>query len=406
MSWIDKLNNDLIITTGDNVDYKPLWKRPSKSVSFNHTEFAFPQLQGSLIDRREPMGRRFPLEIFFVGENHLDQSAAFETSSKNKGVWRIQHPYYGLLFVQPTEINYDNTGDNITKISITTIETITDTNPKGKTDPIDSINLQKITLDSLAERDIIATIQPTDINTIDNTNKKSFNLSVPIIKLPDELTQLQNYFNQANSAVATATASPILAMRATIALLSYPANLQSNVTTRINTLTNTFNQLRNTVIGMTGVAAKQIYQTQGSALLSAMCVAAISPLDGDYTNSKRVMVISDTILNNYNSYLADLDALQSINGGSPDSYVPSPDTLLALSNMLSFTLSNLYNIALNSRVEHSIITEKDTNIILLTHRFYGLDPSDNNINELFINNNWGLNHILQIKKGTRVIYYI
>ena len=105
MSWIDKLANDLIITTGDGRPYYPLWKKPSKSIAFNYSEFTFPNLSGSLVDRGTPMGRRFPLEIYFVGENNIEDSSDFESSANDKRPWRIEHPYYGLIFVQPTEIN-------------------------------------------------------------------------------------------------------------------------------------------------------------------------------------------------------------------------------------------------------------------------------------------------------------
>lgn len=406
MSWIDKLTNDLIITTGDNKRYKPLWIRPTKSTEFNYSEFKFPNLSGSLVVRGNPIGRRFPLEIYFVGENHLDDAASFESSANDKRVWRLEHPYYGLIFVQPISIAFDNTGENVSKINIQVIETITEDYPKGKSDPLQSILLQKIQLNDLAERDIIAPVQAADVNRMSAVNNKAYNFTTPIIELPEEITELNDLFNKANSAISTATASPILAMRAANAVLNYPANLVTNVDSRINTLKSTFLDLRNGLSSITSVAGKQIYQSQSASLISSMCIAGVTPLDKDYTSNKKVLQITDIIVEQYNNYMSDLDLLQSTNGGNTDSFIPSPDTIIALSDLVMFSLSNLQTIALNSRVERSIITEKDTNIILLTHRFYGLDPSDDNINELFSNNNWGLNHILQIPKNTKVIYYI
>ncbi len=406
MSWLDKLSNDLIITTGDSKQYKPLWKNPSKSTGYNHAEFTFPNLTGSLVKRGTPIGRRFPLELYFDGTDHLDKSSEFEKSASDKRAWRIEHPYYGLLFVQPTEINFDNIGDNVTKITTVVIETITEDKPSVKTDPIDSIKLTKVQLDGVAEQNITATIQPTNINTLTDVNKKAFNLSVPIIKLPTEAEGFYNTFNQAQSAINTATATPILAMRAVIAALSYPANFQVSVQTRINTLKSTFDNLRATVAGIPNVAGKQIYQVQGAAILSAMCIGASTPVDKDYTNSKSVLGITSILSSSYNQYLTDLDSIQSLNGGNITSFIPSPDTINLLDGLLNFTIANLYNIALSSRTERSIITEKDTNIILLTQRFYGLDPNDDNINELISNNNWSLSQVLQIKKNTKVVYYI
>lgn len=404
MSWIDKLANDLIITTGDGRSYYPLWKKPSKSIAFNYSEFTFPNLSGSLVDRGTPMGRRFPLEIYFVGENNIEDSSEFESSANDKRPWKIEHPYYGLIFVQPTEINFDNTSDNLTKINVGLIETITDTNPKTKIDPLETIKLKKLKFDSELEQNITSTITPIDTNVMVDVNKKNYNLSVPIIKIPKEAESFYNAFNQASSFINSATATPILIARSVISVMSYPANFTASTQTRINTLVNVFNELEKNISNITTVAGKQIYQIQAGTILSAMCIAASTPLAKDFTNSKSVLNIIDTISTNGKKFFDNLDLLQTLNGGSLASYIPTADSIITLSGLISYTLSNLYIIALNSETEKSIIVEKDTNALLLTHRFYGLS-NDENLNKLFSNNNWGLNHILQIKKGTKVIYY-
>ena len=404
MSWIDKLANDLIITTGDGRSHYPLWKKPSKSIAFNYSEFTFPNLSGSLVDRGTPMGRRFPLEIYFVGENNIEDSSEFESSANDKRPWKIEHPYYGLIFVQPTEINFDNTSDNLTKINVGLIETITDTNPKTKIDPLETIKLKKLKFDSELEQNITSTITPIDTNVMVDVNKKNYNLSVPIIKIPKEAESFYNAFNQASSFINSATATPILIARSIISVMSYPANFTASTQTRINTLVNVFNELEKNISNITTVAGKQIYQIQAGTILSAMCIAASTPLAKDFTNSKSVLNIIDTISTNGKKFFDNLDLLQTLNGGSLASYIPTADSIITLSGLISYTLSNLYIIALNSETEKSIIVEKDTNALLLTHRFYGLS-NDENLNKLFSNNNWGLNHILQIKKGTKIIYY-
>lgn len=404
MSWIDKLANDLIITTGDGRSHYPLWKKPSKSIAFNYSEFTFPNLSGSLVDRGTPMGRRFPLEIYFVGENNIEDSSEFESSANDKRPWKIEHPYYGLIFVQPTEINFDNTSDNLTKINVGLIETITDTNPKTRINPLETIKLKKLKFDSELEQNITSTITPIDTNVMIDVNKKNYNLSVPIIKIPKEAESFYNAFNQASSFINSATATPILIARSVISVMSYPANFTASTQTRINTLVNVFNELEKNISNITTVAGKQIYQIQAGTILSAMCIAASTPLAKDFTNSKSILNIIDTISVTGKKFFENLDLLQTLNGGSLASYIPTADSIITLSGLISYTISNLYIIALNSETEKSIIVEKDTNALLLTHRFYGLS-NDENLNKLFSNNNWGLNHILQIKKGTKVIYY-
>ena len=101
-----------------------------------------------------------------------------------------------------------------------------------------------------------------------------------------------------------------------------------------------------------------------------------------------------------------MDSIQSANGGSPDSFIPYADTFIALSQLANNVISNLFQIALLGKRERSILLDKDTNLIVLTHKLYGLDEFDNNMDQLMVNNNWGFNQLIQIKKNTIVKYYI
>jgi hypothetical protein len=69
-------------------------------------------------------------------------------------------------------------------------------------------------------------------------------------------------------------------------------------------------------------------------------------------------------------------------------------------------MGNLYAIGLNAKQERTYITTEDSDFITLAHKFYGLDFDDNTIDELIENNNLGLNGILNIDKGTEILYYI
>lgn len=406
MSWIDDIKNKLIITTGDGKSYSPLWKNASKGIDYNTAEFNFPDLPGSLVKKSEPMGRKFPLELYFSGEDHLTMASAFEKSANDKRPWTIEHPFYGSIIVQVMSLNFDNSELNVSKITGTVIETIVEDNPKTTSDPIDLIKVNKVSLDEKLELALTATPSPTDVNTMSLNNSRAFKLSVPIITVPEEFEEYVNFFNQANSAIISATASPLLAMRTTIAAITYPAKFTATVKSRIDVLTSTFNELRSNIEGITSVPSKQVYQNLAGTAVSSLCLAAATPLLGDYTNRNSVLRVVDELMSIYNQYMEDLDLLQTDNGGNTTSYIPDAAGLISLNSLFNNTISSLFGIALNSKSERTVITEKDTNIILLTHRFYGLDPSDNNIDEMIENNNLGLNQLLQIKKGTKIVYYI
>lgn len=406
MSWIEKIQDELIITTGDGKEYKPNWINATKTKDYNIAEFNFPNLAGTLVSRGTAMGRKFALELFFQGENHLETSDAFERSADDRRAWTLSHPFYGNIIVQPTSLSFDNTGYNITKITGTVIETITEDNPRTTVPPKEQIIRMQEMMSEDLELATTATPSAGDVDRSLATTEESFSQGVKIITLPEEFEEYNNAYNDALAAVNTAIASPVLAMRALNTMLTQPAKFTLSVKTRIDCLINTFNTLRGTIDGIISVAGKQFYQNQCSSVLGGMCLSVATPLDADFKNSVQAIDLIDKLLENYDLLIDDLDSLQTANGGNTTSFIPDPTILGDLSNMMSYTISNLYNIALNSRQERSIITEYDSNIILLTHRLYSLDPSDSNIDELIENNGWGLNHILGIKKGTKVIYYI
>ena len=117
MSWTEKLKKGLEITTGDGKKYFPLYKLTPKVTPFNVAEFEFPNIEGTLVKKSLVKGTKLNLEFYFDGEDHLDQSQAFEISAKDKRPFKISHPFFGLMTVQPTTLEYDPTGLSITKIT-------------------------------------------------------------------------------------------------------------------------------------------------------------------------------------------------------------------------------------------------------------------------------------------------
>ena len=406
MSWIEKISNQIIITCGDGKSYQPSWMNASKIIEWNIADFNFPGINGTLVKKSKKLGTKYNLELFFQGDDHLDKSMEMEQSLNDSRPIVISHPFYGTITVQAPAFTIDNSGLNVSKWTGVVIETIEEINPRTDIKPIDAITIQKNLLDANLERSLTFPPTANDAKTITQKNKNAFNLTVPILKIPKEVEKYYNVFNQANAAVTSLTASPLLAMRETISLINAPMQLTLSVQQRLKVLNSTFDDLRLSVSSLTTPASKQIYQTMAGSAVSAMCMAASLPGNGDYSNNKSVFKSVDTLVIVYNLLMADLDTLQSANGGGVNSFVPDINSLQYLNQLFNLTISNLFTIALGARSERTLITETDTNIIILTHRFYGLDSNDNNINELFENNNLGLNHILQIKKGTKIVYYI
>ncbi len=108
----------------------------------------------------------------------------------------------------------------------------------------------------------------------------------------------------------------------------------------------------------------------------------------------------------YETFLDDMDGLQTDNAGDTLSFIPNDDVISQLSDLINFTIQNLYVIALSAKQERIIVLEADSNLILLTHRFYGLVEDDSTIQQFMDNNKIFLNEILGIRKGRTLSFYV
>jgi hypothetical protein len=408
MSWVDRVADDFIIITGDGKEYRPLWTPLSKTIEYNIAEFEFPNLRGTLVQRGTPRGRKYELEIFFQGEDHLELSDTFEESANDDRAWIVTHPLYGRIIVQPIGLQIDSSKYNVTRINGTLIETITEENPKTSVDPVDKIYNDRESVDEALAAAYAKDVIPNtdDINALSSNNQTLYNAGSKKVKITENAEAYFNFFNSANSAIINATSEPLAAIRALQTAISYPAMFVDSVKNRFTILIEQFQLLSSTVSNITSRSGKKTYENNAGTIISSMALAASTPQNGDYGNRRDVNSITEQLIACHDQYLLDLDSMQSLDGARTDSFIPDADGQMALTALVNFTISNLYKIALNAKQERSVILTEDSNVILLAHRFYGLSSDDSTIDDLIRNNSIGLNELLQVRKGRTIVYYV
>jgi hypothetical protein len=406
VSWIEKINTDFIIVTGDNKSFKPKWLNATKAIEYNVAEFNFPDTAGTLVNRGTPKGRKYNLELYFQGDNNLDDADKFEKSANDPRPWSISHPFYGTISVQPTDLLFDNSKYNITKITGSVVETIIDKSPKTSVNPQDKILSKTTPLGEKFSNSFVTNVKPTskDLSKLINWTGSTYAVGKKAVKLTVDAEKYFNIFNEATAAVLKITSFPLQAMIKIQALINYPAMFVNTVKNRIKTLVDQFNVLRTTLKNVTNRSDKKVYEHNGGVMVAALTTAAVTNID--YKSRNEVVAVINYIVTSYNTYLADLDSLQTTTAGTPESYVPDVDCMIALNEIVNLTVSNLLLIAIDSKQERSVLVEEDTNIVLLAHRFYGLTVEDSTLDDLIVTNNIGLNELLSIKKGRKILYYV
>lgn len=409
MSWIARLEQQLQIETGDGQRWTVSWKPSVIVQEYNFTLFDFPNVPGTFVRRREPRGRIFGVEFYFQGENHIEDSDAFLRASYDKRQWRILHPYQDEIRVQPLRLLLDQRGYNLTKITGRVMETIRGGLPQRAPSFEEEIAARKAEIDELTAQDFEAqtsNFQP-DETTLYGENINVFeSTSENIIQTEEEQISYRNAILSAqNALVNIIDDAETFAVRIQEAI-NFPGVVESNVTARVNNLVDTYNALFTSLGNRLGLSRNnKVYSTNlGATHLSGICVASIT--NRDYSTSGEVLSVIDTILDLFEQYLDDTDEFTTENQTELESFAPNPDVVRAVYEIVNFTMSNLLEIALDSQQEYRIITAADSNVILLTHRVYGLDDDDANIDRFIATNNIGLNKIFNIPKDTEVLYLI
>lgn len=407
MSWLSNIQDKLIITLGNGEKFYPNWLNAVKTKEWNVAQFDFIDVPGTLVKRGTPKGRKFNIEIYFQGEDHLVTAQSFEDNSNDPRPWKIEHPFYGFILCQPLSLTFDNSVYNLTKITGTIAETIDDRNPQAVDDPVERVNRLHFEFgEILAEHFKIEMpkIKTSEVNKMTNNLERVNSKTKARIKLTLDFQNYFNAFSKANALVEDIVSEPLAAIRQVQAVLNAPAMFTDNVQARVNMFVDQFDLLVDSIRNIISVGDKIVFENNISSVMSGLALASVT--EPDYENRNDVVEIVDIITGKYDEMLELLDGLQSDNGGNPESFIPDAGSMLALSSLINTTVSQLFNIALNSKQERVVYLDSDTNLVVLTHKYYGLDAADVNMDRIIRDNNIGLNELLQLKKDRRIVYYL
>lgn len=399
MSWQDDLNNNIFtIITGDGARFTPKWRNAVKDLEFNASVYEFIDVEGSLVLRKKPKGRRFELEFYFDGEDAVTDGNAFELSARDPRFWTVKHPFYGDIECQPLSLKQDNKDYNTSKFNVIVVETITKPQPSATVNVADVINdslaevneSQAVALSNAAELDRVE--MEEQINLIDKIYSAN-------ITVNEEFREYKKAVAEAVREVQNNSATILSVLRTVQNVINFPATITQTVEARANAIKEAFNTILDNFRGN-----KNQTEAMAGGLVSALAVAVSS--EPDYVTRAEVLNQQAGLTDTYSAYSLFLDGQQTERADSDDSYIPAFDSQRELKYLVSLSASNLYEIAFEAKQERSYVLTEDSNPVILTHRFYGLDADDENLNYFIGTNNIGLNELLGLRKGREVLYYV
>lgn len=406
MSWVNRVQSGLVITTGDGKSYEPKWMKTSYVRDYNVTEYNFPETDGTLVKRTTALGTKYSIEIFFEGDENIEDAEQFRISSDDRRPWTIEHPEYGNILVQPSSLSFDTSVYNSTRVTGTVTETIADEGLQITEVPLDLITGFNLAVFEISAAALSEQPNPNPARMAQNNQAyyDSGRLSV------SNLIESERYFaafSAANGAIANVTAKPLQAAISLQRVIEAPAQFSLSVRARIDILRNQLTTLIQSALTVASVFDKKLIETNGSVIISAMSLSAATPLgNNDYGNADTVFQIIEILLNANLDYTNVIDSMQTVNGGDTDSYVPDFGLSIQVNDVLNYTISSLFTIALSAQQLRTFTLTSDTSLILLAHKFYGLNEDDSTIDDFILQNSLGLNDMLILPAGKIVKYYV
>lgn len=406
MSWYNDINTiEFEVITGDKRTWYPkLLQNYVKNIEYNGTQYDFINRAGSFFARKLPKGRSYPLEFAFTGENNVKNANSFEKSARDVRTWHITHPFYGKITVQPLSLEANSTGLDCTIIKCQVVETIVANQPKERPDYSDLIEQKR----QIAHAKALESLTP--ISGVIPIRNRQYVLSITenitkraskIAKLDEEYKKLQSYSKNAINEINTATGITQGYIAEMQNLITMPAIVASNIGSRWQVLTSSLDYLIYNLQGIAriGYFEKLFYNLMGCTVISAMSKAVITQNEGDLQTRADVLLYVEKYKYEYNKFLETIYALED------SEFTPNHDLMFSTHLLVNETVSLLYQILFAAKQERIHYPKKDTNVILLAHRLYGL-ASEENINYMKTTNNIGLSEILCVKKDRPIKYYV
>lgn len=401
MNWETRIETRFSIKTGDGNIYYPLQKGGDKEREFNTSTFEFIKVYGTLVDRKKPQGARYNLVFYFEGANNIDQADEFEISCEDPRQWTVTHPFYGTIVGQPLSIRRDDSSLNITEITVPFFESISPDYPFSNFSKKDNTrDLQRRTATALASAATDVSYEPVDIQKQNATLQI---MSSELSNLADNSTyaDFQNALNGGLAAIDSLLDSPLNAIGEVQNFLDLPATYIRAVEARVASYEAILLRLKESV---ETVADKKYYEAMAGTVLSLISVVLLSPITGDYVLTSDVEYYYNRLTSLYADYLKTLDSFVVSVYDVSNAYIPDATAQQELSTLMNYSIANLYEFTFGTKRQRIVVLTKDSNVILLTHKYLGLDDLDENIDIFIQTNNIKFNELFALKKGREIKY--
>ncbi len=406
MAWNDRIK-EAAYTSPSGVRTVFAYEDLSRTVDKKTTGFEFPDVDGTYVQDLGHSGRRYPLRMFFWGDDYDIEATAFENALIEQGAGKLDHPLYGTINVVPfgtiTRRDDLKTAANQAVIEVTFWETINIVYPTVQTDPANSVS-NAVDEYNLAAADEFEEVVKLDTVVDQATFENSFESALDITSselqpVADTQDDVRTKFAAISDSIKTSLtilASNLSVLAAqTTQLIQTPARASSS---SIETRFDTYGQLVSVIINANNGDSNK-FHINDLYVSTYVTGYIISALNNQFVTKVEAIVAAETILNQFEAVTNWRDdnfkELSEIDTGS---------AYQQLQEAVAIAAGFLVEISFSLKQERHIILTHPRTIIDLVAELYS--SVDDQLDFFISSNELSGSEILEVPRGRDIVYFV
>lgn len=414
MAWNDRIREAAYTSpSGERLTFG--YENVSKKVDKKTTGFEFPDADGTFVQDLGHTGRKYPLRVFFWGDDYDQEADAFEAALLERGTGKLEHPIYGTVDVVPfgtiTRRDDLKTGANQAILEITLWETIGLVYPSSQADPASAVlaAVEEYNEAVSAEFEEVTNLDSgVDTVTFENDyqallDSASSGLQAVADVQDDVRKQFDAVVDSINQGIDILIAQPLTLAFQTAIMIQSPARALANIEARLTA----YGDLANSIIsGDSAVVEPSIdnsssnkFHTNDLYASTYVTGSVVSVVNNQFTTKTEALQAADAVL----TQLADVVEWRD-NNFQALGEVDTGAAYQQLQEAVALTAGFLVEISFSLKQERTIVLDRNRTIIDLAAELYG--SVDDQLDFLINSNNLSGSEILELPRGREIVYYV
>jgi hypothetical protein len=412
--WMDRLRDKVVYNSPSGVRLSADYEDVRQDVDKHTAAFNFADADGTYIQDSGHSGRRYPLRLFFWGDDYDLESETFLDALLERGTGRLEHPTYGTRDVVPfgtiTRRDDLKTAANQAVFEVTFWETTGIIFPANQADPAASVLTavdeytaaaseefaDGVTLDTAIQRVSLKGAYETTLGTVSSV------LRTVAAEQDNVRQQFDAIKDSITAGIDTLINDPLALAFQTILLVQTPALFAEGIKARLVA----YSDLLDTITAGDGASPgadspREINAFRSNDLYALGLVSGsiVSSVNAQFITKPEALEAAEKLLDELDQATLWREAAFTSFGG-----IDTGAAYQQLQEAAALAAGFLVEISFSLKQERRIVLDRARTIIDLSAELYG--DIDSQLDFLITSNDLTGSEILELPKGREIVYYV